>query len=71
MKHIGQSGCLAHFCCETGKSETDGSTEVGELPYSLINMITMQKMSNIWVLGKIIGSMFSQTKDGYLGHENY
>lgn len=59
------------FVCETGKSETDGSTEVGELPFSLISMITMQKKSNIWVLGKTIRSVFSQTKDRQLGHENY
>lgn len=57
--------------CETGKSETDGSTEVGELPYSLINLITMQKKTNIWVLGKTVGSIVSQIEDGKLGGENY
>lgn len=32
---------------KTGKSETDGSTEVREMPYSLIDLITMQENNNI------------------------
>jgi len=50
--------------CETGKSGTDGSIEVGELSCSLINLRTMQKKSNIWGLGKTVGSISSQIEDG-------
>lgn len=49
--------------CETGKAETDGRIAVGELLYSLINLITMQKNSNIQVLWKTTRSIFPQIED--------
>lgn len=55
--------CRIFIVCETGKAEADGRIAVREFPYSLINLITMQKNSNIQVLWKTTRSIFPQIED--------